>query len=179
MNKLVPLLALALLTQAASCRKKDPAPDPPASPLNQLPPETQTGQCTFGCLVNGQAWTPAGSSLGGPLVSCSYMNSRLAVVVSRRGNFDGISTFQRISLVLDKVSQTGSYAANDSLFRVAEYEDLNNGCTLTTTAVQSGSIELTKLDPVARIASGRFFFTLGKAGYGRVVVTDGRFDYPF
>ena len=112
-------------------------------------------------------------------MSCSYMNSRLAIVVSRRGNFNGISTFQRISLVLDKVSQTGSYAATDSLFRVAEYEDLNNGCTITTTAVQAGSIELTKLDPVARIASGRFSFTLEKAGCGRVVVTDGRFDCPF
>ncbi|MCI1190173.1 hypothetical protein MON38_22330 [Hymenobacter sp. DH14] len=132
LRKLLLYAALLTLTQCSKC-KNDPQPQPPADPLALLPPETQTGQRTFGCLVNGQAWTPAGSQLGGPLISCSYMNSRLAIVVSRRGNFNGLSTFQRISLVLDKVYQNGSYVASDSLFRVAEYEDFNNGCTLTIT----------------------------------------------
>jgi hypothetical protein len=178
MNKPLLLFALVLLAPGG-CKIKDPTPNPPKDPLSQLPPETQTGQRSFGCLVNGQAWTPAGSPFGGPLISCSYMNARLAVVVSRSGNFDGISTFQRISLVLDKVNQSGSYVANDSINRVAEYEDFNNSCMLTTTTAQAGTIELTKLDPVNRIASGRFSFTLEKPGCGKIVVTNGRFDSRF
>ena len=42
MNKLLLYSALLLLTQCSKC-KNDPAPEPPASPLSQLPPETQTG----------------------------------------------------------------------------------------------------------------------------------------
>ena len=45
------LLPLALL----GCKKDDPKPE------DQLPPATRTGANTFGCLVNGQAWTPNGN----------------------------------------------------------------------------------------------------------------------
>lgn len=55
-----PLLyaALLLLTQCSKC-KNDPTP---ADPASQLPPATQTGRNTFGCLVDGQAWTPNGNN---------------------------------------------------------------------------------------------------------------------
>ena len=179
MNKLVPLLALALLAQAAGCRKKDPAPDPPTDPLSQLPPETQTGQRTFGCLVNGHAWTPAGNPFGGPLLSCSYMTSRLAIVANRVTIVNGSNHFQRISLVLDRVSQHGNYVLNDSSSQFARYENDDTACNITTTPTQIGSLEIIKLDPVARIVSGRFSFTLETPGCGKAVVTDGRFDCPF
>ena len=131
-------LCLLLLTQC-----KEPPPAPPQNPVSLLPPETQTGQRTFGCLVNGQAWTLAGSPFGGPLLTCSYLNSRLAVVANRQGNFNGASTFQRISLVLDNVTQRGKYAADDAVLRVGEYEDLNKGCVFTTSVTQTGTIEVT------------------------------------
>lgn len=51
-------LALVLLTQCSEC-KNDPTPRDPA---DQLPPATQTGANTFGCLVNGQPYTPSGSN---------------------------------------------------------------------------------------------------------------------
>ena len=48
-------LLLAALLGLSQCKKKrDPAPE------DQLPPATQTGANTFGCLVNGQPWTPQG-----------------------------------------------------------------------------------------------------------------------
>ncbi|WP_162550068.1 hypothetical protein [Hymenobacter nivis] len=45
------LLSLALLL---GCKKTEQAP------ADQLPPATQTGANTLGCLVNGQPWTPQG-----------------------------------------------------------------------------------------------------------------------
>ncbi|QKG53326.1 hypothetical protein [Hymenobacter sp. BRD67] len=48
------LTALLGLTQ---CQKSDPSL---AKPEDQLPPATQTGAGTFGCLFNGQPWTPQG-----------------------------------------------------------------------------------------------------------------------
>lgn len=49
---LVPLALLGL----SQCKKNEPAP------ADQLPPATQTGANTFGCLPNGQPWTPSGSN---------------------------------------------------------------------------------------------------------------------
>jgi hypothetical protein len=54
LRKLLLYLCLATLTQCSKC-KDDPIP------VNQLPPATQTGAGTFGCLVNGQAWMPKGN----------------------------------------------------------------------------------------------------------------------
>jgi len=55
-TKLPLYLALLLLTQCSKC-KDDPTP---ADPAAGLPPATQTGANTFGCLINGQAYTPKG-----------------------------------------------------------------------------------------------------------------------
>lgn len=172
------LAILALLPLLGGCRK-DHTPDPPVDPLSLLPRETQTGAKTFGSLLNGQAWTPAGSPLAGPLLTCSYLNSRLVIVASRNTNVNGMSIFQRISIVLDKVHQSGIYTANDSTYRVVEYEDFKTNCTLTSSTTHTGTVTLTKLDPVARIASGRFTFSLEKPGCDRAEVTNGRFDCAF
>ncbi|MEJ7914030.1 MAG: hypothetical protein WKF70_12800 [Chitinophagaceae bacterium] len=60
---------LLLLTVLFSfqCRKSK-------SELEQLPPATQTGAETFGCLVNGKAFKPKGSPFGGPILSASYQH---------------------------------------------------------------------------------------------------------
>ena len=55
-------LLLAALLGLSQCQKNDAGP---AKPEDQLPPATQTGQHTFGCLLNGQPWTPGGNV--GPL----------------------------------------------------------------------------------------------------------------
>ena len=52
-----PALLLAALLGLSQCQKKDAGP---AKPEDQLPPATQTGAGTFGCLLNGQPWTPQG-----------------------------------------------------------------------------------------------------------------------
>ncbi len=57
-KKLWPLCAAVLLTFSfAQCKKHHP---PPKTELEKLPPITQTGANTFGCLLNGVAFTPGG-----------------------------------------------------------------------------------------------------------------------
>ena len=41
-------------------------------PIDQLPPLTNTGENTFGCLIDGRAFTPQGGGLGGPSRGASY-----------------------------------------------------------------------------------------------------------
>lgn len=45
-----------------------------------LPPATQEGRETFGCLINGVAFTPKGSAFGGPMLKSyyQYLNSTTA-----------------------------------------------------------------------------------------------------
>ena len=49
---LTPFLAILLI--AASCKKTKTESESP----DQLPPITQTGANTFGCLINGNVWLP-------------------------------------------------------------------------------------------------------------------------
>ncbi len=46
----------------------------PVNQLSLLPPATQTGARTFGCLVNGQAYIPQNQNLlEGPDLQCNYI----------------------------------------------------------------------------------------------------------
>ena len=179
MNKLLLLLALALLTQCAGCKTNDPAPKLPPTQLDLLPPETQTGQRTFGCLVNGQAWTPAGSPLGGPLFTTQYFNQQLTVSAGRSITVSGVRIDQGIEVNVDKVQSVGSIMLIDSVRNFANIVDLVTRCTYYTNSTHQGTLEITRLDLVNRIVSGRFAFTLETPGCGKLVVTDGRFDSRF
>ena len=56
---LIALLFIPLFS--AKCTKKPIEPTPPKTPLEQLPPATQTGANTFGCLVDGEVYIPKGN----------------------------------------------------------------------------------------------------------------------
>ena len=62
------LILIFLATLTLSCCNKDDD----KTPIEQLPPATTTGANTAGCLVNGQAFLPKGSSQFGPTLSCFY-----------------------------------------------------------------------------------------------------------
>ena len=61
------LLITSFVLLSSSCKKSKPT-----NPVDQLPPETQTGANTFGCLVNGEVFKPGGSVFSGPNLSCIY-----------------------------------------------------------------------------------------------------------
>ena len=177
MNKL--LLSIFLLVQLAGCKVKDPFPKspPPANPLDQLPPATQTGQYTFGCLVDGRAWLPAGSPLNGPLVTASYASRNLVVVANGASKVNGVVSGGIMHIEINAISIPGRYilAKKDTSF--VRYD--TGQCVFTTDALHPATVEITRLDLVARIVSGRFAFTLDTPGCGQVIVSDGRFDARF
>lgn len=79
---------LAMLLLAANCKKPKHE-----NPIDQLPPETQIGANTFGCLVDGKAFIPNGDPFGGPIKKAAYqyVNGRNRLVVSgRKDEKDGM-----------------------------------------------------------------------------------------
>ena len=179
MNKMLLLLPLALLL---GCKKDDP------DPVSQLPPATQTGANTFGCLLNGQAWTPKGND-GRENYRVSYdpgyHGGNLAIRVYRYP--DNTPKFQSFLIGGDSINKLESYALITSKtfpspgLRNVYFSDgtkpspcdsyYNNPGTTT-----KGILTITRLDLQAGIVSGTFAFTLYQPGCDSVRVTQGRFD---
>ncbi len=90
---------------AASCKKNKP----PKTELEKLPPATQTGANTFGCLLNGVAFTPAGGILDNVLsvqYDPAYGMGSLRIKAER---IIDASNYIRISIHGDTINTVGQY----------------------------------------------------------------------
>ncbi len=166
------LLPLALLL---GCKKNDP------DPLSQLPPATQTGANTFGCLVNGQPWTPRGFD-GRSNYSINYdqgLNGGLFALQTYR-YADDSKYFQDISLDVISNFKIGTYFFRSPQRTRAAFQDGKTNCYWnnrdSATTYRRGTLTITRLDKQAGIIAGTFAFTLYKPGCDSVRVTQGRFD---
>ena len=169
------LILLLWLPLAVGCKKNE---------LNALPPATQTGANTFGCLVNGKAWVPGGKKLfndkplEGAYIDTPFQQDCLWI---QAVNKDGTG----FNIFLKKVISIGEYPLDINIVAVyptsinpsnyAYYYDGTGG--FITTATHTGKVAITKADTVGKTVSGTFEFT----GYNpktrqTVSVTQGRFD---
>jgi len=180
-TKLLLYSALLLLTQCSKC-KNDPTPEPPKDPLTLLPPETQTGAGTFGCLINGKAmnvrssfltlgdWTSPNSLR--VLGSTSATGPEYSFQMVLRGRLSSGETFNLVSYRKPFAGIGNEFGANSST--------QNYSCIYSGDYVKTGRIELVKFDGVQRIAAGRFAFILYEpGGCDTLRVTNGRFDVKF
>ena len=175
-TKLLLYSALLLLTQCSKC-KNDPTP---ADPASQLPPATQTGANTLGCLLNGQPWTPQGNN-GSSNYSVFYDQNPYGVLDLRSYRYQQKPTdnFQYLLLAARNLQGIKSYdLRNITECRVGWYDRLTK-CDFNSDEPGTyckGTLTFTRLDLQAGIISGTFAFTLAKPGCDTVRVTQGRFD---
>ena len=171
--------ANAALLGLSQCKKKDPGPPP--TPESLLPPATQTGANTFGCLLNGQPWTPSGFD-GRSNYSVSYdptYNGGTLSITAYR--YFGQAPKSRQDMVLGAINlnNAGTYQLNLPNERVAGFRDWQTGCEFlqSENTYRRGTLTITRLDVQAGIISGTFDFTLYKSSCGDTIkVTQGRFD---
>ena len=172
------LLVAALLGLSQCKKKSDPAP------VDQLPPATQTGANTFGCLLNGQPWTPSGNN-GTPnfvvTYDPNYMGGALQIKSYRYSGAKN-DVLQGIVLGAAQVNNVGGYILSLKGGNGANYIDngLPSPCNYYGEAPQltyrKGTLTVTHLDQKTGIVSGTFAFTLYQPGCDSVRVTNGRFD---
>jgi hypothetical protein len=176
------LLALPLTLLLGQCHQNSPEP---AKPEDQLPAATQTGAGTFGCLVNGQPWTPRGNT-GTPNFQVyydpTYHGGNLAVTAFRLLDERGNS--QVIGLGGEQLAQTGTYPLDPfstlqapGLYNAGFSDDTKlSPCNqyLFKPTSRMGAFTITRLD--RGIVSGTFEFTLIQPGCDTIRVTNGRFD---
>ena len=163
----------------AGCKKKS------LTELEKLPPATQTGANTFGCLVNGKAWNVKTDCLficdpafkvyydgfSGGSLSLIAINESVEKNVEQRIIISFDSTNFKSVRIYDN-SGNIKFAFTDYVNRNA-CSDLHSIDTLTVT---TGRITLTRYDLAIGIVAGTFEFTLTKQGCETLSITNGRFD---
>ncbi len=172
---------LILLVANLQCRKSAPPP-------NILPPMTQEGKNTFGCMVNGEVWIPYYQcglinfnpceelrSVVTPFDTTSKLPFEFDLFASRKIGEGSFSSF----IIRTGILKTGNL---DSSFIVMYIRDSVGYYPQYPLSKASNAITITKLDTINQIISGTFYFTL----YGNynptgdsVVITDGRFDVTY
>ncbi len=166
------ILLLLLPVLLFQCKKQNP------EPIEQLPSITQTRANTFGCLLNGQAWTPRGNhGSSNYIVSYdpTYREGTLNISTYRYINDNNL---QYITIASDSIRATGNYPLTVSNHQEALFIDTRSGCEFLQGQMhfRSGNLTIAKLDLNQGIISGTFEFTLAKPGCDTIKVTNGRFD---
>jgi hypothetical protein len=186
MKKVFLIIFLGIfLSQCNWFKKKDPAP---TDPIAQLPPITQEGKNTFGCLVNEEAFVPKGQP--------NMFTSNFDVVIdpNNLGGTIGITgiryirdkEWRVIDVGIDSVKKYGinKYKIHCKVISAntfgggAYFYDYQLGkeylCGYNAT-ILNASLNLTRYDLQSGIVSGTFEFTLAKPN-DTIKVTNGRFD---
>ena len=177
------LVALA----ASSCKKE--------APEARLPPATQEGKNTAGCLIDGQpfvAQSYGGGILSDPIPALqggfSFVHSyRLSMHGKLNGEAVEVMLFfqgwQTGTYLLDKT--TAYYPCGDPnvIFNHAtfRYVDSSTHEELGTDAHHTGQVALTKADVPHGLSAGTFAFTAVSSQNPSkiVVITQGRFDRKY
>jgi hypothetical protein len=170
-------LGAMLLFTASGCRKTDEG--------SKLPPFTEIGANTFGCLVNGVAYIPkgfGGTGAPNPKLSIQTFNGKLILSISSNRFKNGNSVGYVDISISNSVLMPGTYAYPSKMnFSIGWAEVLGNCFTpaFDTTVKKQGEVFITKFDEASRIVSGRFNCKFKPNNCDTVFVSDGRFDLKF
>ena len=175
------LLGISLILLCSSCKKNKPV-----NPIDQLPPETQTGANTFGCLVDGKVFLPKGDPFGGPIKKAQYqfVNGKQGFGIS--GSLSDGNESKLVGIIGDSITITmGTFnltSLNLGKFRGGySYMNLTMASPMQyeTNEINRGELRITKFDTVNQIVSGTFWFDAKNSSGLIVQVREGRFDLPY
>jgi hypothetical protein len=161
----------------------------------QLPPETQEGKNTFGCLINGKVWIPyfGGTDIYNTQATkagySSYQNGTFSIRATKYPDNKINKDYQHLSIgIIGTPVQGQEYIfRNDDILQlgdlVIDFLDTNksNFCiSMGNLSYFKGKTTITKFDLRSRIAAGTFEFMLkSKDCIDTLKVTQGRFDMTF
>ncbi|KAA1241563.1 hypothetical protein [Aquimarina sp. RZ0] len=176
MKKFLFLLVLIAITIISACSNDDDN----NNPIDQLPPATQTGKQTIGCLINGEAFIPTRFGGGQPRAFYQFVDGAFTLGISASNGNAG-PNFESINIGALDIS-----ILEESTYNLKEFETghffgeyfVGGGLEIsgTTTSTNPGSLIITKFDQENGIIAGTFEFTVLDKEGNEIKVTDGRFD---
>lgn len=165
---------LLLLTTLllAGCNSDDSTPQP-ISEIDKLPPPTQTGANTVGCLVDGKAFLPYGDSPGsGGNPRCDYIDGVFLLMFS---NLPSEHPRHTITINLQNINYNLN---NIEEAKYIEYRK-SNIIYFKTDENNLGELYISKFDRESGIISGTFWFDAVNKKGEKVEIREGRFDMQY
>jgi hypothetical protein len=181
MQRIYITILVIIVTITAACKKNNNTTTDPNN-VPGLPPATQSGANTFGCLVNGVPWVPQGSN-GTNNLSIDYdpgFNNGIFNIVAYK--FIAPIDEQILLGVRDSLNFINApislSLSRNSLYAISYKKD----CDLWNRfpdVYSEGMLTINKLDRNSRTISGVFNATMYKVGCDTIKITKGRFDFRF
>jgi hypothetical protein len=172
------IISLLIITTFLACCNKDDNPTP-TNPVDQLPPATQTGANTFGCLLDGQVFKPG---LTNNSLDCVYQFIDNEYYFSLQGNKRDTNNniiLVGLSTKAKQIEQNNTYQLLENIIGNA-YGTYAYATIFTyTNQINSGELKITKLDFTNNIVSGTFWYDIKDSQNVVHQVRDGRFDMQF
>jgi len=163
----------------SACKKNIPA-------IDQLPPATQIGAHTLGCLVNGKVFKPKGDLFSGPILSCAYQYINGGYYFQLKAINKGSSTNYSIGIFTDslKIENNVSYTLKTKnekkgIYGIYSVSEIQGLISYITNNTYTGELKITKFDETNQIVSGTFWFDAVDSNGEKVEVREGRFDMPY
>ena len=184
MKKVILLLAIIVVL---SCCNKDS--EQPKTELEKLPPPTQTGANTAGCLLNGVAFLPKGYFPTGALFFFYQDGKNFSLSIGEstmQGSTEIIKDISIASLNQNLHDNVGvvfplkEYGANSKYGTyIIDAESSPSPNHYTTTSSLNGILKITYHNFNLAIISGTFWFDAINSKGEIVKIRDGRFDLKY
>ena len=171
------ILLILLTSFALSCCNNDD--DKPIAEIDKLPPATQTGANTFGCLLDGKAFLPGN---GQNTLDCVYqfVNDEYYFALQGNNEINNFSVLIGLSTNAKHIEQNNTYALNGNIpFNAYGTYALNGMFSTTDGATYTGELTITKLDEINHIVSGTFWFDIMDFQDNLHQIREGRFDMQY
>ena len=164
MTKCFLLLSLLSLFACEGCEEEEI--------WTTLPPETQTGAQTFGCMIDDKLFVGNNRAglLSRPAFVAGYERDTDRLYIAVEGLIDYIDA-GRIYITINHPTQTGI----QEIEQLGYYPSTNISSYLAYNAIANEEVFLTRFDTINKIVSGRFQFT-GRCVDSIKHITQGRFD---
>ena len=173
--RLLLLLFTSFLFLAAACTKADD--DTPTTPLDELPPATQVGANTFGCLIDGVPFQNRGGGNFIQNISGSYVplpDNRFTCIAY---DYENLLATRLINVVfkVDNVAIGVNKPRFDKPVAIKHTDNAETNYYTDSTAYYR--YEVTYFDSELNIASGLIEATAVSSDKRDTIrITDGRFD---
>lgn len=176
MKKLFFLLTLLMPFLSFNCHKDDDF---------GLPPATQNGANTFGCMINGKPWV---AEIAPNILDPALRKLDMSYDETLTGAFYN-NTFSLFARLVNDTTSQSVVVSGFKLEKTGLLDTASNSLSITyrlhspflkTYEIDKNlpsRFEITKLDTLANICSGRFeFYVISSDKADTLFITEGRFD---
>jgi len=170
MNTIKILKLFLTITLLISCGSDDD--NNSQNPIDQLPPETQTGANTFGFLVNGEPINVTNTSQQ----TAIYQGGILQI----GGGIDNSNMDKRVIIrISETITQGTNYNLTNTPINQSLYINNENGCYYDYLNTVEGTLTISNFDETNFIISGTFEFSTITDNCEIINITNGRFDLQY